>query len=423
MNTNSLKPCKSYSGHIWFFFLGTMIFSTVNTSSFCQALEIEGNSRVIGRVDLRSIADSTSVSIGRNAAAGSEILPIAFNTYAGWNSGAMNVSGKYNTVFGSEALNQNTRGDNNTSLGSTTLFGNDSSMNTAAGYFALGNDLGTENTAFGYSSAIYNFSGNRNVFLGSMTSQGNQNEESVSIGYANSLYGSIIETVTIGDSAGYAHDNTQSVIIGNQAASHLEGSHNIILGNQAARDQLSGDDMLWIENTSASVPLIYGDFSSGKVGINCISPQAALSVIGNIQATGTITASAMACSSDRRFKRNISNLENSLPQVLELRPVRYHWRQKEFPEKKFNARAQVGFVAQEVEQLYPEIIKTGSDGFKSMDYGRLTVVLTKALQELMEKNSSLADACDQLERRIEKLEKKSHKAAFDRDPENIIKKL
>ena len=59
----------------------------------------------------------------------------------------------------------------------------------------------------------------------------------------------------------------------------------------------------------------------------------------------------------------------------------YFWRQAQFPEKQFTAARQVGFIAQEIEQLYPEMVATDPDGYKSVDYSRLTPVLVEAIEE------------------------------------------
>ena len=47
----------------------------------------------------------------------------------------------------------------------------------------------------------------------------------------------------------------------------------------------------------------------------------------------------------------------------------------------FSKEQDLGFIAQEVEQIYPELIHTNAEGYKSLDYARLTVILTRAIQE------------------------------------------
>ena len=74
-------------------------------------------------------------------------------------------------------------------------------------------------------------------------------------------------------------------------------------------------------------------------------------------------------------------MQGALASVLKLRGVTYYWKQAEFPEKQFPACRQLGFIAQEVEPYYPEMVTTDADGYKSVDYSRLTPMLVKALKE------------------------------------------
>ena len=113
---------------------------------------------------------------------------------------------------------------------------------------------------------------------------------------------------------------------------------------------------------------------NGNVGKSTSSQ--ALDVVGSIVATGTITSS-----SDLRFKKNISTIDNALDKALTLRGVYYNWRVDEFKDRKFNEAKQVGFIAQEVEKIFPELVVTDADGYKSVDYARLTAVLIEALKE------------------------------------------
>jgi hypothetical protein len=128
---------------------------------------------------------------------------------------------------------------------------------------------------------------------------------------------------------------------------------------------------------------------SGEVGIGTTNPTEKLQVEGNICATGSIGQ----CS-DLRFKTDIQPLTDSLDQVLALSGRRYHWNQELFPEKSFNQKAQIGFVAQEVESICPEVVFADSQGNKYLDYARLTPILVEAIKEqqkLIEQQKSLLD--------------------------------
>ncbi|HMJ46008.1 MAG TPA: tail fiber domain-containing protein, partial [Ferruginibacter sp.] len=113
----------------------------------------------------------------------------------------------------------------------------------------------------------------------------------------------------------------------------------------------------------------------GNVGIGTISPSQRLHVVGSICYTGT----SAACS-DIRYKTNFSPVDNALPNILSLHPFYYNWK-KEFIDKGFPDERYIGFSAQELEKMYPELVQTDKDGYKSVDYGRLTPILIKAIQE------------------------------------------
>ena len=102
-----------------------------------------------------------------------------------------------------------------------------------------------------------------------------------------------------------------------------------------------------------------------------------VSVNGNLCYTGTF-----GTCSDQRYKDKIERLPDSLQRALKLRGVSYVWRRSEFPRKQFPEGRQIGFIAQEIEELYPELVATDNDGYKTVDYSRLTPVLVEAIKEL-----------------------------------------
>ena len=86
--------------------------------------------------------------------------------------------------------------------------------------------------------------------------------------------------------------------------------------------------------------------------------------------------------SDIRFKQNIEPLTCSLDKVIALQGVTYDWRINEFPKENFNNIKQNGFIAQDVEKLFPNLVYTRPDGYKTVDYEMLVPSLTEAIKEL-----------------------------------------
>lgn len=149
--------------------------------------------------------------------------------------------------------------------------------------------------------------------------------------------------------------------------------------------------------------------SNGRVGIGTASPSQALHVIGNIQASGSVLSSCgiLVCS-DERYKKDIEPVANALDLVEQMRPVRYDWRRDEFPDRGFTDERQLGFIAQEVGKIAPEIVKQDNTGYYAVDYSRLTPILVAALQEMeAEKDTQIEElrtANRDLQTRLEKLE-------------------
>ena len=104
-----------------------------------------------------------------------------------------------------------------------------------------------------------------------------------------------------------------------------------------------------------------------------------LNANGSAVFAGPVTATSFT-PSDARLKENIRSLGGALASVLVLRGVRYTYRHN-LPGKTLPAGEQVGVLAQEVEALYPELVATGADGYKAVNYAQLAPVLIEAIKE------------------------------------------
>ena len=131
--------------------------------------------------------------------------------------------------------------------------------------------------------------------------------------------------------------------------------------------------------------------NSGMVGILDTTPSYTLDVNGTFRAFG------ITDSSDIRWKKNITNLETPLDKLAKLRGVRYQWNQEAYPDKNFAPGMQIGIIAQELEEQYPELVDIDSDGYKSIQYGKLTAVLLEGIKELKQENDILKQRIASLE--------------------------
>jgi|GEM_PF-1282160 len=150
--------------------------------------------------------------------------------------------------------------------------------------------------------------------------------------------------------------------------------------------------------------------NGGNVGIGITTPSQALHVNGNILATGTITPS------DIRFKKSITSIVNPLAKLLQLKGVSYLMNMTAYPEWKFDSSLQYGLIAQEVEKVFPEIVKQINDeGYKGVDYVKLVPVMLEAIKELHKKNVQLAEQNGSLEQRVQLLEDKMNRLLAEKN--------
>ena len=107
--------------------------------------------------------------------------------------------------------------------------------------------------------------------------------------------------------------------------------------------------------------------------------------------------------SDRRFKKDITPFKPMLDHLTALQPVHYYWRTTEFPDRHFGAAQTYGLIAQDVEQVLPELVVTNDDGYKAVDYSKLPLLTIQAVKELKSENDTLKDRVAELERIVSEL--------------------
>ncbi len=135
-------------------------------------------------------------------------------------------------------------------------------------------------------------------------------------------------------------------------------------------------------STGVANDLVLGA-SSSQVRIGCNGCGQNLLVNGRIKTNGINE------SSDIRFKKNIAPLLNSLEKVEKLNGVNYFWRSDEFTSMKNDTGIQIGLIAQELEKIFPELVKNDEEGYKSIEYSHLVPVLIEAIKELKAEVDSL----------------------------------
>lgn len=369
---------------------------------------------------------------------GAKITTGISNTFLGYQSGFSITSGSNNVFIGQQTGYYTTEGLRNVFIGyragysnvgqaSSGTIGHD---NIYIGTFS-GRDIvsGEHNTLIGNYSG-YAGSGTKNTFLGAFTGFFATGMGNVFIGVDAGRYNNAGDhNVLLGAIAGNYNSGSNNTYLGYGAgytAAASTASGNVFVGTFAGYGQ-TGSNMLYIDNSSTSTPLIYGDFANdrlalyGNVGINR-SPYSTVSLgvspngqyygiwvdagstgyaayfNGDVRTTGTYL------SSDLRMKKNIEAIKSPLEKILELNGVSFDWDAEAFPDKGFGKEHQIGLIAQDVEKVFPELVKEDMDGYKAVSYEKLVPVLIEATKEQQAIINKQQATINDLTERLKKVE-------------------
>jgi len=111
---------------------------------------------------------------------------------------------------------------------------------------------------------------------------------------------------------------------------------------------------------------------SGNAGIGTTNPTSKLQVQGDVRVVGVITCTDIDSTSDINLKINIKPIDDPLTKVMQLNGVSFDWKETQQPS--------MGVIAQELEKVFPELVKQ-SDSHKSVNYNGLIGVLIEAIKE------------------------------------------
>lgn len=282
-------------------------------------------------------------------------------------SSSSDFSATNNLALGTRAMEDLTWGDNNIALG----------------FFSLGNiNTGDGNVAIG-------------PFAGQSLTNGNSN---VSIGYYSSSGGNGSSNVMLGSEAGQNCSGSNNVFVGRRNGKNSTGSNNVFLGYGAGQGE-TGSQKLYIDSETNSAPLIGGDFSTNNVGINRnisdLTSGADFQVNGDASKS---TAGSWLANSDRRLKTDIAymNSEQMLQKMLLMKGVTYVWNDSVTHTIRPNG-IQYGFIAQDIEKLWPTKIRKDGQGYLMTSYGDYDPMFVESIKALYQRIVELEKENEQLQ--------------------------
>lgn len=299
--------------------------------------------------------------------------------------------GNDNVIIGYKAGFDGNLASNSIFLGSNSGYSSRGANNQLIGYNSgFSNTIGENNTFLGYKSGYQNTTGSQNLFIGTQSGENNTTaSNNIALGYrasySNETGGS---NITLGTDAMFRNlSGSRNIAIGDSAGFNNRSAvgKNIFIGHGAGKNEL-GKNKLIIENSSSNDALIVGDFKDdylsfgGSLYSELIRPKSDITYsLGQsyYRYTAVYALNGTIQTSDIRQKKNIENLNYGLNEVMAMRSVSYEWKYDTIGETK------VGFIAQELEQIVPEVVVIGDDSLQTrgVNYAELIPVLVNAIQE------------------------------------------
>jgi hypothetical protein len=391
-----------------------------NTAVGAQALS--GNNTGANNTAVGALALGYSGSGNDNIGIGVTALPGGSgsnNIGIGNESLRYNNTGSFNIAIGHEAMRENTIGNHNTAIGGANVLGgvNSTSM-TGSDNVAVGsgtmywNTTGSQNTALGYGANWYNQTGSYNLALGYLASCGWPNSttpgnlvNATAIGAHAVVYQN--NSMVLGSIEGVAY-GTASVNVGigtitPQARMHIASNSQVGAVNSQLMLEENGDDYTRLTMKNTAAPTKFWDLAAYTNATNASAQMNfyyhgfgdVLSLKGNGNAT---LAGILTQNSDARLKKNIQPLTSSLQNLMKITGYQYNW----IDNSRDNS-LQIGVLAQEVQQVFPELVKEDEKGMLSVNYNGLVPLMISAIKEQQEQIKSQNNHIKKMEERLESL--------------------
>ena len=327
------------------------------------------------------------------------------NVFFGYNAGYNNTTGTSNTFIGYNAGYTNVEGVCNIFIGERAGYLND-------GYYSYPNSVGSFNTYIGY-------------YCGQNMADG-------------------VNNVLIGNRAGWDRNGgDHNVIIGSGAGgSSGEGDYNVFLGSGAGNSE-TGSNKLYIENTSSTTPLIYGEFDNDLLRINgrldvtdnnfristnpgtgaapsyfsyqgatastgqqfAFSIYDALWVTSNTWIDGTLY-------NTKSFQKSIpigkstSAIQLNASDLYSINTFEYTTTENKIDETTKQqietTKKDIGISASELEVKFPALVETDETDTKYINYAKMSVILLEALKEQNNEIKQLRQEINELKEQLNK---------------------
>ncbi len=396
-----------------------------------EQLDVEGDAKIRGKLDLHDLNDSTSLYVGYGIEYGLFNLK---NTFVGVKAGENTTTGGSNSFFGYQSGAENA-GGSNAFFGYHSGKNNDGTSNAFYGYRAGESNENSLNAFFGAESGKTNTSGEYNAFFGAETGNNNSTGSNntflgynsgagITIGSKNTFIGgetgAKMDTFSGSIAVGYfAKVNCSNCAViggtGNNAVQMGIGtdnpaSHLDILGTSSSTtphiliNESTGSyaRMRWKNTSNAST---YWDVagrtsalnSQGSAELNFFYNDGSLNVLKLFGDGDATLAGNLMENSDRRLKKEISSISGVLYKLNQLHGYYYQWKNRPSPHR------QVGLIAQEVQQIFPELVREDDQGMLSVNYTKFVPLLIEGMKEQQEQIKTQQNQIQELTKLVQQL--------------------
>ncbi len=289
-----------------------------------SGLDITGNANIAGNLTLGgqlTIGDNTSDTVNVVASLSSSLIPETSNTY---------------------------------NLGSATKFWKEIYVSTGSIKFV-------DNAGNVVSTLSSNASGDFNI-------DGEFSASSITgIGNVATYSSSVSSRLVAAESFSSSLDSTFAT---DASVTSLSSSVKAVTDTFATSASVASATATSISTLSGSVFTTYAKLA----GANTFTANQIVS--GSITATGDVVAYS---TSDKRHKNNIVNITDALAKVTKLNGVTWEW--NEDVDDATKETPKTGLIAQEVQEVLPEVVKERGDGFLALDYSKTIGLLVEAIKE------------------------------------------
>jgi hypothetical protein len=287
---------------------------------------------------------------------------------------------------------------------------------------------GTNNVCIGLSSGRWLTSNSGNVFIGNQAGSAEYGSNKLYIAnsatttpliwgdFANSavrINGSLYSSASDGNSLTCLSSNDSyhtSITIGRTV---VEGRLAISAGNsQWLSNTVAGDLIIRAEAITKKIHLGVDPLGApvltvmnNRIGIGTTSPGYMLEVAGSAAKPG---GGSWTSTSDSRLKNIHGNYTSGIKEIMKLKPVLFNYIDRN-PRNLPSNEEYIGFVAQDVQSVFPEAVTTGSDGYLDFNMHPVNVAMVNAIQQQQMEIESVKSENQQLKSELKELKEKMEK--------------